>query len=317
MVKKFDELTYVFPEKIRKVLLGLPFEIKKDVNEIRIRLNKPLVLNLKNTSVFVDISSTIISQINSNVLILNKNDIIETFNKMCNYSIYSYQNEIINGFITLKGGHRIGICGTAVFNNEKLNNIKNISSINIRISKEILNFNMDIYNLIKLNFIGILIVGSPGSGKTTLLKNLAKIYSTKKEKILTQVCVIDERGELSGSYLGEAQNDLGYSDILNGYKKSDGISQAIRSLSPDIIVCDEILENDISSIKYGVNSGVKFIATIHAKTPDELLRKPYINDLIKLRAFDKFVFLSDKNSPSTIREILSLEELLKKEQLVC
>ena len=317
MMKKFNDVSYIFPDRIKIALLNLPCNVKSEINEIRVRVLKPLILIFKNTNFFIDSSSNLNTEVTEQTLFIGKKDISEIFEKICNYSVYSYQNEIKNGFLTLKGGHRIGICGTAVFNNEKIENIKNISSLNIRISKDIQNFNLDIYNLLNINFTGILIIGPPGSGKTTILKNLARVYSTKNINLLNQVCVIDERGELSGTYLGESQTDLGYSDILNGYKKSDGINHAIRAFSPDIIICDEIMDKDINVIKYGANCGVKFIASMHAKNPRELLNKPFINELLKYKIFDKFIFLSGKADPSKIVNILSLNDLIRSGKVNC
>lgn len=317
MMKKFDEVSYIFPDKIKTALLNLPCNVKNEINEIRVRLLKPLILIFKNTNFFIDNNSKINKKITEKTLFVNQKDISEIFEKICNYSIYSYQNEIKSGFLTLKGGHRVGICGTAVIINEKIENIKNISSLNIRISKDIHIFNMDIYKLLNTDFTGILIVGPPGSGKTTVLKNLARVYSTKNSTFLSQVCVIDERGELSGTYLGKSQTDLGFSDILNGYKKSDGINHAIRAFSPDIIICDEIMDKDINTIKYGANCGVKFIASMHAKNPEELLNKPFISELLQYKIFDKFIFLSGKADPSKIVNILSLNDLLRLERITC
>lgn len=313
MKTPIDEIISLLPEHHQKILASFSDGVRARINEIRLRVGKPVVFNLGDESIVAKPHGSDSSE----MLNVTKKDLVDTFSKICNYSVYSYQNEIKNGFITLKGGHRVGLCGTAVFNNTHMTNIKDISSMNIRIARQVSNFNVDICKLFGLNFTGILIIGSPGAGKTTLLKSLAKNYSIYRQKRFASVCVVDERGEISGAYSGVPQFDLGHADILNGYKKSDGIAHAIRALAPDIIICDEILVDDFEAIKSGINSGVKFIASTHASTSRELLRKPYINDLIRMGAFDKFVFLADKSTPSTIKSILSLDELLSKENQYC
>ena len=232
---------------------------------------------------------------------------------MCNYSMYSYQKEINSGFITLKGGHRVGICGTAVYEYDKdlyIGNIKDISSMNIRINQKIDSLDEDILNVVKSNFRGIILVGSPGSGKTTILRNIAKVlseeFSFNKKNVLQKVALVDERNEFSGNYMGISQNNLGYSDILVNYNKKDAIYHSIRSLSPDIIICDELgsLE-DIEAIKFGVSSGVKFILSIHAGSAEEFYKRSIAKEILKLNSFDKIIILSN-TLPGKVKKIISI-----------
>ena len=227
--------------------------------------------------------------------------------------MYSYQKEINSGFITLKGGHRVGICGTAVYEYDKdlyIGNIKDISSMNIRINQKIDSLDEDILNVVKSNFRGIILVGSPGSGKTTILRNIAKVlseeFSFNKKNVLQKVSLVDERNEFSGNYMGISQNNLGYADILVNYNKKDAIYQSIRSLSPDVIICDELgsLE-DIEAIKFGVSSGVKFILSIHAGSAEEFYKRNVAKEILKLNSFDKIIILSN-TLPGKVKEIISI-----------
>lgn len=305
MAEKFDEAISYLCDSLYKILYNIPKNIKQQVQEIRLRSPKPVILHLQNESYFLSKKGEL-TRNSSNTIISTQLDLINSLNKMCSYSVYSYQNEIKNGYITLKGGHRVGLCGTAVFNNEEFTNVKDISSMNIRIARNIdYMLNESVKNLIE-NFSGILIAGEPSSGKTTILRNIAKNMSIGSFENIKKVVVIDERGELSGTSVGIAQNDLGFCDILNSYPKSIGIMQALRTLSPEIIVCDEIgSDTDIKAIELGVNSGVKFIASIHAGNVEELLRRPQTKKILGTGAFNRIVMLKSKSMPGEISKIFS------------
>ena len=206
------------------------------LEEIRIRNNKPLILKFNNNEIIL------------NSCIISKDDTNQIFQKICNNSIYSYQSEIVNGFITIKGGHRIGITGDVVVDKGEIVNIKYISSLNFRISHKVidcstplLRYVLDIKNN---NIYNTLIVSSPGAGKTTILKDLIKKISNGIEDINFKgidITVIDERGELSSMYEGNIQNDLGIrTDVIQNISKPVGIKMAIRSMSPKVIAADEI-----------------------------------------------------------------------------
>ena len=205
------------------------------IEEIRFRNNKPVILKFTEKEII------------TNCLVKNEN-LRDIFNKICKYSIYAYQNEIINGFITIKGGHRVGITGQAVIDNNKIVNIKYLSSLNFRISHNIENCSnfllKYILNIEKNEIFNTLIVSSPGAGKTTILKDLVKKLSDgiKEFNFLGQdVCVIDERGEISNMYEGICNNDLGIrTDVILNITKPEGIKMAIRSMAPKVIVSDEI-----------------------------------------------------------------------------
>ena len=318
MDKKFDEAISNLCDNLYTILNKLPKDIKIQVQEIRLRVLKPVILYLKNESCFINKNGELLTEANQDIVILTQSDIINSLSKMCSYSVYSYQNQIKNGYITLKGGHRVGICGTAVFNNDIFTNVKDISSMNIRIAQNMTLISTETIKNLTNNFSGILVVGEPSSGKTTLLRNIAKNLSIGFLKNRRKVSVIDERGEFSGTNIGIAQNDLGFCDILNAYPKPIGIMQALRTLSPEVIVCDEIGgDDDIKAIELGVNSGVKFIASIHAGNFEELLRRPQAKKILNTGAFDKIVMLKGKDIPGEISKILSLPNDLLNSSVKC
>ncbi len=267
-------------------------------------MNRPLCIECKGKRYYFTHNNCVTDTLLDNSMaIVSQQNIFETFQNICNYSVYSRQHEINNGFVTLKGGHRAGICGTAVVSSDKITNIKDITSINIRIAKEIKGCSDEIIN--KVDFTsGVLIIGAPCSGKTTIIRDLARRLSYHNK-----VSLIDERGELASTVNGVFQNDVGMCDVFDSYIKSDAINHAVRTMSPDIVVCDEVsTSEDVRSLKYGVNSGVVFIATIHADSIDTFLKRPISKDILATKAFSKIVVLDNRENAGVIKSIHSVDE---------
>ena len=270
----------------------------QSIEEIRLRTNKKIVIKYGQEIIFIE-------------YIVTQEDILETFEKICENSIYSYKKQICEGFITIKGGNRVGITGSAVMENEKIVNIDYISSLNFRISrekygcsKEILKYILDIENKTIFN---TLIVSPPGGGKTTILKDLIRNISTgiPEFNFNAKTCgVVDERGEISAMYRGIAQNDLGdLTDVIENIPKSLGMKMVIRSMAPSIIFCDEIgSKEDVEAICYAVCSGVKGVFTAHANTMEELKNNVEINKLLDNHFIQRVIIL-DSNQKGKIKEI--------------
>lgn len=259
----------------------------KDINaleEIRIRIGKRVLLKYIDKEVFLDYKIT-------------KYDMEDILEKIFKGSRYSYQNEIVNGFITIEGGHRIGITGSGVIENNELVNICNINSLNIRISKIIEDVScfLDSYIVEENKLCTTLIVSIPGMGKTTILKDLIRRISDGKVKGLSSytVGVVDERMELSSSFDGENQIYLGEkTDVITNVNKDKGMKMLIRSMSPEVLVVDEIgTKEDIEVIKYGITSGVKGIFTAHGDSLENLLLNPIIENLINLNIIERIIVL--------------------------
>ena len=239
--------------------------------------------------------------------------ITDTFNRLCCYSVHSHLNSIVNGYITMQGGHRAGIVGTAVTNNMgEITSLRDISGINIRVSREIKGCSDDIVeNLFSNQAVSCIIAGPPSSGKTTILRDLVRRLSTNVYGKSYKVCVVDERQEIACMNGGIAQNDIGInSDVLNCYPKRQAIITAIKTMSPDIIAVDEVAENsEIEAIKLGVNTGVKFIVTIHACDYDELIFRPQIETLLNTYSFDKLILLGADEAMGTVKAVYDTKEL--------
>lgn len=227
--------------------------------------------------------------------------ISEIFAALCEYSVHAYKKEICEGYITVKGGIRIGICGTAVYEDDKIFGIKHISALNIRIPHEIKGVSDKISALYKN--CGILIIGPPCSGKTTMLRDISRKLSTEK-----RIVIIDERSEIAGTFHGIPKFDIGFSAVMDGFIKADGMMRAVRSMAPEIIICDEFGGNeDIKSAMFSMKSGTNIIASIHAADEKDFIEKECFDKIIKSRIFKYFVFLNKK---CEIYKILSEKEFI-------
>lgn len=275
-----------FPNKIVQAILNSINEKEiETLEEIRIRVSKPIILKLANKEIIVE-------------YIVTTQDILEIVEKITENSMYSYQQQICSGYITLKGGHRVGISGNVVMEENKVINVNYIYSLNFRIARQIIGVADKVVNEVIKNdeVSNTLIISKPGAGKTTILRDLIRIISKTKT-----VGVVDERGEIAAMYKNEPQNDLGIKvDILSNISKSLGIKMLVRSMAPDIIVADEIgTKEDIEAIKYAVTSGVKGIFTAHANNIEDIKKSPILKELLDLNLIDKIIIL-DKNNRENI-----------------
>ena len=266
------------------------------LTEIRLRSERPIVFYSNTKRLFLGDDGGFITELGKKTVNTSQREIAECFNNICSHSVYSKQNEIINGFVTIKGGSRAGICGTAITDNGRITNIRDLTSINIRVAREILG---DVFG-------GVLLCGAPCSGKTTALRDLARVLSYSKK-----ISLIDCRGELAAVYGGVAQNDVGLCDILDGYSKRDGFDHAVRCMSPDIIICDELgSPDDVNSVLKAAESGVSVIAAAHCRDRRELMLRPELKRLVLSRCFGKIVFLSTGERVGQIEGSVSADELV-------
>ena len=275
-----------FPNKIVQAILNSINEKEiETLEEIRIRVSKPIILKVANKEIIVE-------------YIVTTQDILEIVEKITENSMYSYQQQICSGYITLKGGHRVGISGNVVMEENKVINVNYIYSLNFRIARQIIGVAEKVVNEVLKNdeVSNTLIISKPGAGKTTILRDLIRIISKTKT-----VGVVDERGEIAAMYKNEPQNDLGIKvDILSNISKSLGIKMLVRSMAPDVIVADEIgTKEDIEAIKYAVTSGVKGIFTAHANNIEDIKKSPILKELLNLNLIEKIIIL-DKNNRENI-----------------
>ena len=297
----FDTAVGILCDELAEIVNKIPDSKKSSIQEIRLRAQKPLTFSYGNDTLFTDGNGKILYSFSDKVYTVSQRSIYDTFRRVCSYSVYSHQNEIKNGFITVRGGHRVGICGTAALTDGKISAVSDISSLNIRIARQIFGAAQEIVERLCPIDGGILIAGMPSSGKITLLRDLAYRLSLGIGCKIQKTVVIDERGELSGTHNGISFSDMGLCDVLNGYPKGEGIMQAIRSLSPQIIICDELgTDEDCRSVSMGFNAGAYIVATIHAPNFDELMKRSQAKKLIATGAFKNVIMLESSDKPCKI-----------------
>lgn len=306
----FDNIISYISPRIQMYLKKLSEPMIENIQEIRLRSDRPVVIVTSTGNSFLTLSGKTSYIYSTNCVISSENEIIDTVNKMCGYSMHSHYEDIMNGYITLPNGSRVGLCGTAVYEKEQVKSIKNINSINIRIPRTVLGVSEPIFNdVYKGKLKNLLIVGPPSSGKTTMLRDLAFQLSSGRMGKYYKICVVDERKELFPS-----QQDIKTlgpnTDVLLGFPKGKGISMAVRTLSPDVIICDEIGTHDeASEVLNGVNCGTKFALSIHAENVNELRNKLVFKAFFELNAIDKILFLSDASNPCKISKIINADEV--------
>ena len=302
---EFNDILCYFPERIKSVLKSVSADIKSCTYEIRLRLNKPIVLFAAGGSNFVKYDSTVSAIDSGNSVIVEKDELQQIVSSICDYSIYSHQNDISQGFVTFGNGHRAGFCGTAVINGGIITTLREIDSVNIRIARNCEDaadkLLEEIYGV--REFSGIIVAGAPCTGKTTVLKCFAaKISSSYKFKYMKTV-MIDERFEMKGNCGVNC-------DVLSGFPKTDGIIHAMRVLSPEIIICDEVVSmQEADEIIKCCYSGVRFVVSVHAGSIEDLLLRPVSEKLVKSGFFDVLVLLDNSDKPGKIRKIMKSEEL--------
>ena len=284
------EIIKYFPINIYNILKNI-FEdnkiIRENIEEIRIRVQKPIILKLRYEDIILN-------------HIVEQKEILQTLEKLCENSIYAYKNQICEGYITVRGGHRIGITGTVVEEQGKIINLKYVTSLNFRIARQVLNCSNKIINEVidveNHTIFNTLIVAPPGKGKTTILRDLVRRVSNGMDNInfKGKTCgLVDERGELAAMYKGIPQNDVGMrTDVVENVSKYQGMKILIRTMAPEIIACDEIgTKEDVLAIKEAMTAGIKGIFTIHGRNMEDLKNNKNIYPLIEDKEIEKIIFL--------------------------
>mgnify|MGYP002521557655 CR=1 FL=1 len=266
-------LNFLPPDDKNEIL-----KIRGKTEELRIRAGQPISVTYSADGIR---KKKLLSKIYS------YKDIDEILLKLCDYSVFGKDESIRQGFITSSEGERVGICGNVVKDEEKISTIKQITSMCVRLPNDVEGLALPFFRRIGEKSSSVLLISPPAQGKTTFLRDLGRIYSDKADK---NVLFIDERDEFSASgrfFLGKNSDVLKYAD------KNYGFKNGVRTLNPDVIVCDELMtESDLLSCAQAAASGVKTIASAHSDSLKNLLKKPMFSEVLKKRIFEYYVELS-------------------------
>ena len=284
-----EYLPYSIQETIQK---SINKKLEDELNEIRLRTDKPLILKFAKEDLILE-------------HIVKQEEVLKSFEKICENSVYSYKRQICDGYITIRGGNRVGIVGSAVVENGQVININYISSLNFRIAREKIgcsdNMIKQIINYETNSIYNTLIISPPGGGKTTLLRDIVRNLSNGFEDFKGKtIGVVDERGEIAAMYKGIPQNNVGIrTDVIDNMPKPEAMRILVRSMCPDIIACDEIgSKEDVDAIDYAMCSGVKGIFTAHGGSIEEIKKNPELSKLFKKNVFERII-LSQGRSLAT------------------
>lgn len=304
------EILGMLSKRVAEVLSKSAVYCMEPLEEIRLRAGKPLILQNYLREWFVKSDGKLAADFTGS-FVVTQEDIKLTLELISENSIYAYLDEIRNGYITVKGGHRIGLTGRVALSNGEVKNIKDMSGLNIRISNQVLGCSGNVIKYIiknKKDIYNTLIISPPQCGKTTMLRDIARVLSDGMPEFYfrgIKVGIVDERSELAACFRGIPQNNVGIrTDVLDGCPKSIGIPMLIRSMSPEVIITDEIgNEGDREAVNSILNAGVKIVASAHGYNVSERKCRREVLKLLEEKVFERYIVLGNAKGPGTLVEV--------------
>ena len=307
----------VLPSHLAALIARVPPRYLNSLEEIRLRRDKPLLLGLGGSDYFLRRDGTLVS-VPEGVYLVDGADLEKVLHNISGSSLYALEEELKNGYVTLPGGHRVGLTGKAVLENGRVKTLKYLSGLNIRVCREVKGAADGlIAHLLERraqNVYHTVIFSPPRCGKTTLLRDLVRQVSNGLPDLGfagRTVGVVDERSEIAGCHRGVPQMDVGVrTDVLDGCPKAQGMMMLLRAMSPDVIVTDEIGSmEDIQALEEVFNAGVRVIVTIHGSSLRELANRPALKYLLQLNVIERFVLLGRSRGVGTVEKIFTGGEL--------
>lgn len=309
-MEEMSNIVKVFPLSIRQYFSKIQKNLEK-VREIRMRVAAPVLVLVEKTEYYLGKQGDFLVD-ETFAWHISKEEINEVVNHICGYSPYAFYEELKKGYITIPGGHRIGVAGQVIVEEEKVVGMKNIQFLNIRISHEVQGAADRLLPFLfeKGQIYNTLIVSPPGFGKTTLLRDLIRQVSDGSRYAGgVSVGVVDERSEIAGCYMGVPQNSVGMrTDVLDGCPKRYGMMMLIRSMAPKVVAIDELGSmEDVEALKSVVHCGSRVLVTMHGQSFEEIQEKPFARELIQAKYFDRYVVLKGFEKERQVFRLLDEE----------
>ncbi len=307
----------LMPPEIKDALNSLNGRVAWELEEVRLRIGRPVFLHSGCGEYFLGRSGVVDE---TRAFRMNHSDIQEVLLRITEYSMYARDEELRRGYLALPGGHRAGFGGRTVLENNIVRLLRDISGINIRICREIKGAGEKVLHHLycsqEKRVRHSLLVSAPQAGKTTLLRDLARLLSDGDALVGRpgfKVGIVDERSEIAGCYLGQPQLDIGRrSDVLDGCPKAEGMMMLVRSMSPHVVVTDELgRADDIRAVEEVINTGASILATAHGHSIADLLKRPSLAWLIENSLFERIIMLSRSNGPGTVEKVVPGDALCR------
>ena len=296
-MKCADGFFKIFSLPVRRILQKADLNFG-ELQEIRMRINSPLMIRQRGKEYKLTEEGKLLrcngneQYEKENIHYVDRCELMETMEYIAGYSLYAYEDELRQGFLTIQGGHRVGVAGKILMEEGKVRSIRYISFLNIRLAHQVEGCADKVMPFIVENgeVCHTLIISPPCCGKTTLLRDVIRQISNGNAWCEGKnVGVVDERSEIGGAYQGVPQNDLGIrTDLLDCCPKAEGMMMLIRSMSPEVVAVDEIGDyGDIKAIESVLNCGCRLIATVHGSSVEDIEKKPLLQKMVKEHVFDR------------------------------
>lgn len=290
----FDQAAALLPHELRQLTMALPRAERIVAEELRLRVGQPVLVTLPEGEAALPRSP-----------VLSEGHLRAVLEFATQASAHTALERVRRGFVTVRGGHRLGLCGTAAVQDGKIHNLRRLSSINLRIAREIKGIGEQPLRWLRREggLPSVLILAPPGAGKTTLLRDIIRGLSDGAAGPPLRVGVADERGELGALLDGAPQMELGaHTDVMDGCGKAEGLLMLLRGMNPQVLAMDEITApEDIDALELAAGCGVALLATAHGKTVRDLERRPLYRKLLEGRIFQAALLIEREGGRRAFR----------------